>query len=83
VLLEAGAEMNAAALESGIVDKLVLYYAPRVLGTDGVPFAALRGKTAMKVPPLQNVRSYASGSDTVIEGWMRDVYGNHGTRRKS
>jgi diaminohydroxyphosphoribosylaminopyrimidine deaminase / 5-amino-6-(5-phosphoribosylamino)uracil reductase len=83
VLLEGGAEMNAAAIEAGIVDKLVLYYAPRVIGVDGVPFAALKGNAALRVPELRDVRSFASGSDTVIEGWLRDVYGNHRTRRKN
>jgi diaminohydroxyphosphoribosylaminopyrimidine deaminase / 5-amino-6-(5-phosphoribosylamino)uracil reductase len=83
VLLEAGAEMNAAALEAGIVDKLVLYYAPRVIGVEGVPFAALRGKAAARVPELRNVRSIEYGSDIVIEGWLRDVYGDHGTGRKN
>ncbi len=83
LLLEAGAEMNASALESGIVDKLVLYYAPRVIGVDGVPFAALRGKAALRLPELSDVRTAQYGSDMVIEGWTRDVYGNHGTRRKN
>jgi diaminohydroxyphosphoribosylaminopyrimidine deaminase / 5-amino-6-(5-phosphoribosylamino)uracil reductase len=83
VLIEAGAEMNASAIESGIVDKLVLYYAPRVIGVQGVPFAALRGKDAVRLPELRDVRCMQYGSDTVIEGWTRDVYGNHGTRRKN
>jgi diaminohydroxyphosphoribosylaminopyrimidine deaminase/5-amino-6-(5-phosphoribosylamino)uracil reductase len=83
LLLETGAEMNASAIESGIVDKLVLYYAPRVIGVEGVPFAALRGKVALRLPVLRDVRSVQYGSDTVIEGWTRDVYGNHGTRRKN
>ena len=83
LLLEAGAEMNASALESGIVDKLVLYYAPRVIGVDGVPFAALRGKAALRLPELSDVRTAQYGSDMVIEGWTRDVYRNHGTRRKN
>ena len=44
VLIEAGSEMNAAALEAGIVDRAVLYYAPRILGEGGVPFARIAGK---------------------------------------
>jgi diaminohydroxyphosphoribosylaminopyrimidine deaminase/5-amino-6-(5-phosphoribosylamino)uracil reductase len=83
VLLEAGAEMNASAIESGIIDKLVLYYAPRVIGVEGVPFAALRGTAAMRLPELRDVQSVQYGSDIVIEGWTRDVYGNHGRRRKN
>jgi diaminohydroxyphosphoribosylaminopyrimidine deaminase/5-amino-6-(5-phosphoribosylamino)uracil reductase len=83
LMLEAGAEMNAAALESGIVDRVVAYYAPRVLGVQGVPFAAMRLKPNLQAPTLENVRSMQYGSDIVIEGWLRDVYGDHGTRRKN
>src|SRR6185312_11225981 len=31
-MLEAGSKMNWAALESGVVDKVFLYYAPKILG---------------------------------------------------
>ncbi len=37
VLLEAGAELNGAALQAGIVDKMILFYAPKIMGTGGVP----------------------------------------------
>ena len=33
LLIEAGAELNGAALAGGIVDKMVLFYAPRIMGT--------------------------------------------------
>jgi diaminohydroxyphosphoribosylaminopyrimidine deaminase/5-amino-6-(5-phosphoribosylamino)uracil reductase len=83
VLLEAGAEMNGTALEAGIVDRAVLYYAPRVLGEGGVPFASISAKNARRVPQLLNQRCIQLGSDFMIEGWLRDVYGNHRTRRKN
>jgi diaminohydroxyphosphoribosylaminopyrimidine deaminase/5-amino-6-(5-phosphoribosylamino)uracil reductase len=83
VLLEAGAEMNGAALEAGIVDRAVLYYAPRILGEGGVPFARISAKNARRVPQLLNQRCIQLGSDFMIEGWLRDVYGNHRTRRKN
>ena len=34
VLLEAGAELNGAALEAGLVDKMILFYAPKIMGWD-------------------------------------------------
>ena len=41
LLIEGGAMINWAALASGIVDKVFLYYAPKILaGTGSVPFAA-------------------------------------------
>lgn len=40
VLVEAGSSLNASLLRAELVDKLVLYYAERELGVDGIPFAA-------------------------------------------
>src|SRR5713226_8006864 len=39
VILEAGSALNGAALASGVVDKLFLFYAARVAGRPDVPFA--------------------------------------------
>src|SRR5438270_6520855 len=48
LLIEGGALVNWAALSSGIVDKIFLYYAPRILaGTGSVPFAAGAGFRGM------------------------------------
>jgi diaminohydroxyphosphoribosylaminopyrimidine deaminase / 5-amino-6-(5-phosphoribosylamino)uracil reductase len=38
VLLESGPRLNAAALEVGIIQKLVLFYAPKISGKTAVPF---------------------------------------------
>ena len=44
LLIEGGAMINWAALHSGIVDKVFLYYAPKILaGTGSVPFATASG----------------------------------------
>jgi diaminohydroxyphosphoribosylaminopyrimidine deaminase/5-amino-6-(5-phosphoribosylamino)uracil reductase len=39
VLLEAGPKLNGAVLSAGLVNKMVLFYAPQVAGNAGVPFA--------------------------------------------
>jgi diaminohydroxyphosphoribosylaminopyrimidine deaminase/5-amino-6-(5-phosphoribosylamino)uracil reductase len=83
VLLEAGAELNGAALEAGIVDKLILFYAPKVMGTGGVPLARISAaRWFLKSPALANLTVDRYGLDFVVEGYFHDVYGNHGTRRK-
>lgn len=41
VLVEAGARLAGAFLRAGLVDELVLYLAPRLLGSDGWPLATL------------------------------------------
>jgi len=40
-LLEAGPRLNGAALSTGVVHKLVLFYAPKLAGVANVPFAYL------------------------------------------
>lgn len=71
VLLEAGPTLNGAALTAGIVDKLFLFYAPKISGDNRVPFAVA---PSLKLPLLQNVRTHQFGPDFAIEAYLRDVY---------
>lgn len=81
VLLEAGAELNGAALDAGIVDKMILFYAPRIMGNGGVPMAQLSSRGFDKLRPLCDVALSSSGSDFVVQGYLHDVYRNHRSRR--
>jgi diaminohydroxyphosphoribosylaminopyrimidine deaminase / 5-amino-6-(5-phosphoribosylamino)uracil reductase len=83
LVIEAGAELNGAALEAGIVDKMILFYAPKVMGTGGVPMARIPSKWFAKSPPLKNLTLNAYGPDFVVQGYFHDVYGNHRARRKN
>lgn len=83
VILEAGAELNGAALETGIVDKMILFYAPKVMGPDGVPMANVSSQWFANSPALQEIRAHPCGADFAVEGYLHDVYGNHRTRRKN
>ncbi len=71
VLLEAGPALNGAALLSGLVHKLVLFYAPKIAGDNRVPFALA---PRLKLAPLQNVRTQPFGPDIAVEGYLQDVY---------
>ena len=60
LLVEGGALVNGAALGSGEVDKVFLYYAPKIFGEGAVPFLAgesLHGegaaRAAFRVAPLR------------------------------
>ena len=45
VMIEAGSKVNWAALDSGVVDKIFLYYAPKILGgLQSLPMAGGTGK---------------------------------------
>jgi diaminohydroxyphosphoribosylaminopyrimidine deaminase / 5-amino-6-(5-phosphoribosylamino)uracil reductase len=83
VLLEAGAALNGAALEAGIVDKMMLFYTPKIMGTGGVPMADISSRWFPKAPSLSNLTLHGFGADFAVEGYFHDVYRNHGTRRKS
>jgi diaminohydroxyphosphoribosylaminopyrimidine deaminase / 5-amino-6-(5-phosphoribosylamino)uracil reductase len=83
VLLEAGSELNGAALQAGIVDKMILFYASKVMGTGGVPMARIPSKWFPKSPVLKDLAVSVCGSDFVVQGYFNDVYGNHRTRRKN
>jgi diaminohydroxyphosphoribosylaminopyrimidine deaminase / 5-amino-6-(5-phosphoribosylamino)uracil reductase len=83
VLLEAGADLNGAAIEAGIVDKMILFYAPRIMGTGGVPMARIPSRWFPKSPLLRDVRVMPYGEDFVFEGYVHDVYGDYRRRRKN
>jgi diaminohydroxyphosphoribosylaminopyrimidine deaminase / 5-amino-6-(5-phosphoribosylamino)uracil reductase len=71
VLLEAGSTLNGAALNAGIVNKLFLFYAPKISGETRVPFAIAPN---LKLPPLQKVRTQSFGPDIALEAYLGDVY---------
>jgi len=76
VMIEGGSTLNDAALAAGIVDKVFLYYTPKIFGAGAVPFAAGAGFRPMsKAAPLQGVHLYRFGEDFAVEGYLRDPYG--------
>jgi diaminohydroxyphosphoribosylaminopyrimidine deaminase/5-amino-6-(5-phosphoribosylamino)uracil reductase len=75
-LIEGGAMINWAALHSGIVDKVFLYYAPKILaGTGSVPFATASGFPRMNdAAHVKSIRLHRFGEDFAVEGYLRDPY---------
>jgi diaminohydroxyphosphoribosylaminopyrimidine deaminase/5-amino-6-(5-phosphoribosylamino)uracil reductase len=71
VLLEAGSSLNGAAIAAGLVDKFVLFYAPKIVGDGGVPLARA---PKLNCDPLRDVRTRQFGPDFCVEGYLRDVY---------
>jgi diaminohydroxyphosphoribosylaminopyrimidine deaminase/5-amino-6-(5-phosphoribosylamino)uracil reductase len=83
VLLEAGAELNGAALQASIVDKMILFYAPKIMGVGGVPMARIPSRWFPKSPELRNLTLEKSGPDFIVTGYFHDVYRHHRTSRKN
>ena len=75
LLIEGGAAVAADALAAGVIDKVVLFFAPKLLGgDDGIPLFRGPGVAAMKEAlPLKNVRVDRIGEDILVEGYLRPV----------
>jgi len=78
LLIEGGALVNWTALSAGVVDKVFLYYAPKILaGTGSVPFAAGAGFRRMsEAAHVSLLRLHRFGEDFAVEGYLRDPYGS-------
>jgi diaminohydroxyphosphoribosylaminopyrimidine deaminase/5-amino-6-(5-phosphoribosylamino)uracil reductase len=75
LMIEGGAAVNGTALASGVVDKVFLYYAPKILGAGSVPFAASYGLRQMDdAQKVSHLHLHRFGDDFAVEGYLRDPY---------
>lgn len=74
LLLEAGSEVNASAIESGLVDKLVLFYAPRLAGGHTAPllFSGAGFPSAAQAPAARISQVQQMGGDVMVEAYLRE-----------
>lgn len=74
ILIEGGSELNFSAIESGIVDKVNIFIAPKLIGgnTAKTPIGGL-GIELMKdaVMMLNKIDIHKFGDDIMIEGYLR------------
>ncbi len=77
LMIEGGATVNWTALAANAVDKVFLYYAPKILaGTGSIPFAAGAGFHHMsQAAQVKHVHLHRFGEDFAVEGYLRDPYG--------
>jgi diaminohydroxyphosphoribosylaminopyrimidine deaminase/5-amino-6-(5-phosphoribosylamino)uracil reductase len=74
LLIEAGSMLNWAALDSGIVDKIYFYYAPKILGgTEALPIAGGKGRRRrMDAILLRGIQVHPIAEDEfAVEGYVR------------
>jgi len=74
VLLEGGAEVLGAFFETGQVDRVMVFVAPKVLGGAGAP-SAVGGRGAEApgdAPRVREPEVSALGEDALIQGWVSD-----------
>ena len=72
LLIEGGSRVTASALAAGIVDKTLLFFAPKILGgDDGVPVCRGPGPALMdECIPVKYVNVRRFGDDVMIEGYI-------------
>ncbi len=72
LLIEGGAQVVASALQSGIVDKINFFYAPKILGgDDGVPMCSGPGPELMAQSiPVKDIHVRQFDNDIMIEGYL-------------
>jgi len=70
VLIEGGATVAGSALRSDIVDKVALFFAPKLLGGEGVPMCAGPGPEWMKdALAIENMTVERVGADILVQGY--------------
>lgn len=70
VLLEGGSILNAAALRAGLIDRVMMFIAPLLLGSGEAPgvFAGRGVECLAEALRLSDIRVRRLGDDTLIEG---------------
>jgi diaminohydroxyphosphoribosylaminopyrimidine deaminase/5-amino-6-(5-phosphoribosylamino)uracil reductase len=73
LLVEGGGGVLASALKDGIADKILFFYAPKILGgDDGVPICRGPGVPVMSdAVALENIRVRRFDDDVMIEGYIK------------
>jgi diaminohydroxyphosphoribosylaminopyrimidine deaminase/5-amino-6-(5-phosphoribosylamino)uracil reductase len=75
VMIEGGAQVNGAALAEGVVDKVMLFYAPKMFGGAGLAMVDERFP-APAASELREISIRRFGPDFAVEGNVSDVYRN-------
>ncbi|HVY55435.1 MAG TPA: dihydrofolate reductase family protein, partial [Thermodesulfobacteriota bacterium] len=71
VLIEGGSRTAALALRSGIVDKVVFFYAPRIIGAEGLSMIGKLGiKRVSDSLKLERVKITKLGEEVMVEGYV-------------
>ena len=75
VLVEGGAMVNWACLQAGVVDKVWMFYAPKILGgSAAVPFLSSGFGRITDAMQVKNIALHRYGDDFAVEGYLRDIY---------
>jgi diaminohydroxyphosphoribosylaminopyrimidine deaminase/5-amino-6-(5-phosphoribosylamino)uracil reductase len=69
VMIEGGAAVAASAIEDKAVDRILFFYAPKILGGDGLPMIGpLNVRRASQALAVKDLRLVRSGDDLMLTG---------------
>jgi diaminohydroxyphosphoribosylaminopyrimidine deaminase/5-amino-6-(5-phosphoribosylamino)uracil reductase len=69
VLVEGGSKVHGSFLDGSLVDQLLLFVAPKILGERGVPLASFPGRRKSKtLSQLKIMKTRRIGDDILIDG---------------
>jgi len=73
LLIEGGPGINASAVQEGIVDKVIMFIAPRVIGGKSAP-SAIQGEGVARMEEavkIYSIKTRRIGDDLMIEGYIQ------------
>ncbi len=71
LLIEGGSRVISSAFSAGIVDKIFFFFAPKILGGDGVPICSGPGPALMSgCIQVKEIGIKKFGNDILIEGYI-------------
>jgi diaminohydroxyphosphoribosylaminopyrimidine deaminase/5-amino-6-(5-phosphoribosylamino)uracil reductase len=76
LMIEGGSEVNATALAAGVLDKVFLYYAPKIMASaEAVSFISGADLGQANLLQVKHLQLHRFGADFAVEGYLRDPYG--------
>ncbi|HAG51385.1 MAG: riboflavin biosynthesis protein RibD [Deltaproteobacteria bacterium GWC2_42_51] len=72
LIVEGGSRLAASAIKEGIVDKVAVFYAPKILGKEGLPMIGeLAIKRLKDAIGLSELKCRKVGEDILVEGYLK------------
>lgn len=82
VMIEGGGQVAAAALKEGVVDKVLFFYGPKLLGGEGKPMVGPLGIDRVAAGlKLHTIELHRLQDDVLVTGYLGGKEKNHANRR--
>jgi diaminohydroxyphosphoribosylaminopyrimidine deaminase/5-amino-6-(5-phosphoribosylamino)uracil reductase len=72
LLIEGGSRVAASALKSGVVDKVVFFYSPKIIGSEGISMIGELGIPSIKKSlEIKTIRITKIKDEIMVEGYLK------------